>query len=165
MQLQTPLDLEADASPETIELLAMKVCLFCGHGHQYQDDIPPDTFCTACASPLWPADRQRLEQTDQRKIERIGKQSVISWYSAWPQKRPHAGKMVNLSPHGLMFKSSHEVAREARIRIDCAQLTSILQVQNCRPAGGIFRPHWHIGGKFLTVRFSSSSGVFVSDRA
>jgi curved DNA-binding protein CbpA len=165
LQLQTPLDLQADASPETIELLALGVCLFCGQAHQYSDEIPPDTFCTACASPLSPADRERVEQSGQRKVERIGKQSAITWYAKWPQKRPATGKLINLSPHGLMFKTSQEVARESRIRVDSGQFTSIVQVQNCRPAGGILRPKWHIGGKFLTIRFNSSSGVFVSDKA
>lgn len=165
LQLQTPLDLQAEASVETLELLALGVCLFCGHAHQYQDDIPPDSFCSICASPLCPADRARVDQSDKRRVERTGKQTSLSWYTDWPQQRPHDGVMANLSPHGLMFTAAREVAVESRIKIDCAQLTAIVQVQNCRRAGGILRRRWHIGGKFLTIRFSSPSGVFVSDTA
>lgn len=140
-----------------------QTCPFCTSGHQFEDEIPQDAFCVTCKGPLCPATQHRLEFSDQRKIARIGKKTTLSFFTQWPQLLPHVGVTENISKQGLLFVTSHVVAIESVIKINCTQFQTIARVENCRQEGNIFRPRWHLGASFITIHFRKSRGVFVSN--
>lgn len=139
------------------------ICAFCKSENNYKKDIPREAFCGTCKSPLFLAVHQHIEKTGQRKIARIGKQTSLTYYTHWPQLRPHTGVTEDMSTNGLMFRTSQKVAVNSILRIDSTLLQSIACVMNCRQAGNILRPDWRIGVKFLTLHFRSSRGMFISD--
>ena len=139
------------------------ICPFCESGHNFENEIPSDAFCATCKSPLCLADRQRLEQTDQRKIARVGRQTKLSYYTQWPQLRACAGVTDNISKQGMMFRTSQKVSIDSIVKLDCTQFQSIACVLSCRQAGNILRPDWHVGVEYLTLHFRSTRGVFIID--
>ena len=156
---RTPISSVPAISPEP------GICPFCTSRHQHEKDIPSDAFCATCKSPLCLAEQKRLEQSDQRKVARIGKQTALSYYTHWPQLRPYVGVADNISTHGMMFETSRKVSVDTVLKINCTQFQSIACVVSCRQAGIFLRPNWHIGVRFLTLHFRSSRGVFISDTA
>lgn len=158
---------ESELVSITIEQTAVpqgeKICPFCASEHHIEKDIPSDAFCGTCKSPLCLADQQRLEHSDQRKIARIGKKTTLSFCTQWPQLIPQVGVTDNISKHGMMFETSQNVSADSIIKINCTQFQSIARVENCRQAGNILQPRWHIGVSFITLHFRSSRGVFVSN--
>src|SRR5688572_28551619 len=46
-------------------------CLFCSAAHGLERELKPDDECGRCASPLFSAERQRLEYSGQRFLGRI----------------------------------------------------------------------------------------------
>ncbi|MCG8450663.1 MAG: J domain-containing protein [Pirellulales bacterium] len=141
------------------------ICPFCKHGHEYDREIPSNAFCSACKSPLFPAEHQRLEDSDQRKIARIGIQTKLRYYTHWPQLKAHSGVTADISKQGMMFKASQKIPLEHIVKLDCTQFQSIAIVLNCRQSGSILQREWQIGVKFLTLYFKSSRGVFITDIA
>ena len=160
-----PAAAEPEPEPEPPKPVDRNGCVFCYLPHNHGKTIPPDAHCSQCSSPLAPPDDVRLETSGQRRIQRIGKRASIHFYTDWPQSRPFKGVTANLSPHGLMFRSDRELTIGSRIKIDGAQFRTVVEVLSCRPAGGMVRPGWDIGGRFLTIQFVRSAGVFVSDIA
>ncbi len=152
----------ANSSAPAMSLLP-GICPFCSGAHQYENDIPSDAFCPTCKSPLYLAERQCLEKFDQCKIDRIGKQTALSYFTCWPQLRPYRGITDNISTHGMTFKTTQQVPVDSVIRVNCTQFQTIACVVNCSQAGNNLCPDWHVGVKFLTLYFRSSRGVFVSD--
>ncbi len=153
----------AAVSPALVMAPALGVCPFCDSGHRYDKEIPSDAFCATCRSPLCIAKEQRLDRSDQRRIARVAKQTNLYYYTNWPQLRPFSGVTDNMSTHGLMFKTSQQVAVDSILKIDGTQMQSVAGVVNCRQAGNVLRPDWYIGVKFLTLHFRSTRGVFVCD--
>lgn len=140
-------------------------CPFCTSGHQFEGEIPQDAFCATCKSPLCPAMQHRLERSDQRKMARIGKKTTLSFFTQWPQLLPHVGVTENISKQGMLFETPHVVSIDSVIKVNCTQFQTIARVENCRQAGNIFRPRWHLGASFITIHFRKSRGVFVSNMA
>ncbi len=153
----------AAVSPASAVAPAAGVCPFCKNGHRHEKDIPSDAFCAICKSPLCIAKQQRLERSDQRRIARVAKQTILYYYTTWPQLRPYSGVTDNMSTHGLMFKTPQQVTVDTILKIDGTQMQSVACVVNCRQAGNVLRPDWHISVRFLTLHFWSTRGVFVCD--
>ena len=138
-------------------------CPFCKTEFGYREHIPKDAFCNKCKSPLHPAEHNRLDETGQRKMHRIGKRSSVSFYTRWPQLRAHSGTTENISQDGMMFITPKRLTVDTMLKIHCTQFQAIGRVVHCRQSGNLFDPVWQIGVEFLTMYLRSPRGMFVSD--
>ena len=65
-------------------LISASSCLFCAAEHSYKETVPKDAFCNTCKSPLYPAGQNYIDESDQRKMLRVGKKGHVSYYTRWP---------------------------------------------------------------------------------
>ncbi|NOX68875.1 MAG: DnaJ domain-containing protein [Gammaproteobacteria bacterium] len=140
-------------------------CPFCSSTHPHKKGIPADAVCVTCESPLSLAGREHVDVTGLRKTRRIDKRSKLLFYVRWPQTRPGTGFTSDISPRGIMFETVTELPVGSILKIECSRFSAIAHVVNCRDAGKFLRPNWKIGVQFVTLRFKSSRGTFVSDLA
>ena len=147
-----------DRDPET---LATNTCLFCAAPHGLQRAIDRDDDCSRCASPLYPAERHRLEYSGQRMLSRIPKQRDIEIYVTWPQSQPFTAKMRDLSLNGMQFTAGMRLHQSQIVKIRGRELEALGRVAHSnRVADAVDR--WTTGVEFLTLRFRQSRGTFVS---
>ncbi len=139
-------------------------CIFCGMVHGLQRRLDRDDACTQCRSPLYPAERHRLEYSGQRMLQRTPKRRPVLYYVGWPQAEPFVGDMRDLSLNGLRFAAPSAIVVNQVIKIDCDVCQALARVAHCE--GDATSPeHWTIGAEFLTLRFRTIRGTFVSARA
>ena len=115
-----------------------------------------------CASPLYPAERQRFEYSGQRMLDRI-RSSTRSNLGDVAAGHADRGEMRNLSLNGMSFTStccSAEPNRAHRLR-ELHALARIAHVERDTEARGRFSA----GVEFLTLRFRQVRGNFVSARS
>src|SRR6185436_18759900 len=96
-------------------------CLFCGALHGFARDIVSDDECGRCASPLYPAERHRLEYSGQRILRRIPLRHSLTLWTARHRETPIAGEMSNLSLNGIGFTSSVLFELNQIVRVDCTE--------------------------------------------
>jgi hypothetical protein len=142
--------------PETAE----RSCLFCSATYSLERKLERDDECGSCLSPLFPAERHRLEYSGQRMIRRIPKRRAVEIRVTWPQSEPHRGEMRDLSLNGMSFVTAVELQPNQIVRIDCTELRALGRVAHVErdPEGGGTRT----GIEFLTLRFWQVRGSFVS---
>jgi hypothetical protein len=142
-------------------------CLFCGTTHGLDRAIEADDDCGECSSPLYPAERQRFEPSGKRMLRRIPRRRAVELYVAWPQSAPHAAEMRDLSMNGMQLSTAAPLYPNQIVKIDCAACASVARVAHCErmaaPPGSPAR--WLVGVEFLTLRFASARGTFISARA
>jgi hypothetical protein len=139
-------------------------CLFCGTPHALDRALERDDECGQCASPLYPAERHRLEYSGQRMLRRIAKRHPIAISVTWPQAAPIEGEMRDLSLNGLSFASTVRFELNQVVQIECSELRAlarIAHVERDTDAHGRFTA----GVEFLTLRFRQVRGTFVSAEA
>jgi curved DNA-binding protein CbpA len=66
-------------------------CLFCSEAHGIKGEIKRDHECGRCASPLYPAERHRLEYSG-RDLRRVQVRHAISIWTTWHRDKPIAGE-------------------------------------------------------------------------
>jgi hypothetical protein len=165
----SPDDLTATAvlDPDA-ERFAAHRCLFCGSPHGIERALNRDDDCGVCGSPLFPADRHRLEYSGQRMLKRIPKRRTLDLYVSWPQGEPFTAEMRDLSLNGMLIAARAPLQLNQIVKIDCPTCASVARVAHCTlERSGIpgLPEGWLVGLEFLTLRFSSSRGSFVSARA
>ena len=134
-------------------------CLFCGALNTLEGTLERDDECGCCASPLYPAERQRLEYSGQRTLRRISKQHAISIWVTWPQDTPMSGEMRNLSLDGMAFTSNVLFKVNQIVRIDCSELHALGRIAHAEPAtSGAYR--FGAGVEFLTLNLREGGGIF-----
>jgi curved DNA-binding protein CbpA len=142
-------------------------CLFCGTTHGLDRAIERDDDCGECASPLYPAERQRFEPSGKRMLRRIPRRRAIELYVAWPQPAPYAAEMRDLSMNGMQIATAAPLQPNQIVKIACAACAAVARVAHCErettPPGTPAR--WLVGVEFLTLRFASARGTFISARA
>jgi hypothetical protein len=139
-------------------------CLFCGAERGRPVPPEPGERCGTCASPLAPADRNRLESRGQRAIARIRRSHPLSFLTTWPQHFPSAGRMQDISLHGLKFVTRQALVAGQLIRVDsdiCRAVARVVAAQPCADADG----GWLVRAEFLTLDFERTVGAFVSETA
>ena len=138
-------------------------CLFCGATYALERRLERDDECGACLSPLFPAERHRLEYSGQRMIRRVPKRRAVEVRVTWPQPEPHRGEMRDLSLNGMLFVTTAPLQPDQIVRVDCTELRALGRVAHVAPDpdGGGTRT----GIQFLTLRFSQVRGSFVSVEA
>lgn len=139
---------------------AERSCLFCGATYSLERKLERDDECGSCLSPLFPAERHRLEYSGQRMIRRVPKRHAVEVRVTWPQAEPHRGEMRDLSLNGMLFVTRAQLQPNQIVRIDCTELRALGRVAHIEPdsEGGGTRT----GIEFLTLRFSQVRGSFVS---
>ena len=139
-------------------------CLFCGAMYSYVRALERDDQCGRCASPLYPAERQRAEYSGQRTLRRIAKQHAINIWVTWPQDTPMAGEMRNLSLDGMAFTSNVLFKVNQIVRIDCSELHALGRIAHAGPArSGSYR--FSAGVEFLTLHLREDGGTFAPTKA
>jgi hypothetical protein len=142
-------------------------CLFCGTTHALERAIEPEDDCGECASPLHPAERRRLEPSGKRMLQRITRRRAVKLYVAWPQPAPYSAEMRDLSMNGMQLSTAAQLRPNQIVKIDCAACAAVARVAHCErvaaPPGTPAR--WLVGVEFLTLRFASTRGTFISARA
>ena len=156
---------EEPAPAEPLRTLdPFRECVFCEAPHEHGKFIEVDAGCGTCGSPLYTAENRRIEPADQRAVARIDKRQNITFYTAWPQHRGHAGITEDISLHGLRFVTKAELREGQRIKIVSEVVEAVAHVTNC-----VYERHgWTTvciaGVSFATLRFVRSVGGFLSDR-
>jgi hypothetical protein len=141
-----------------------EACLFCGAERGRPTPPKPGERCGTCASPLAPADRSRLESRGQRAIARIRRSHPVSFLTTWPQHFPKAGRMQDISLHGLRFVTRQALAAGQLIRLDSdigRAVARVVASQPCADADG----GWLVRAEFLTLDLERTVGAFVSETA
>lgn len=151
------------ALEQPAESVLLNSCLFCGTLHGLQRALERDDECGRCASPLFPAERQRLEYSGQRMLSRIPKQRDIAFYVTWPQGEAFSGDMRDLSLNGMQFVTAVRLQHNQIVKIDCAELRALGRVAHAK-LDSEAPERWATGIEFLTLRFRQSRGSFVSAR-
>lgn len=138
---------------------AAGTCLFCGAPHGIERSFARDDECGRCASPLYPAERQRLEYSGQRILGRIQVRHPISIWTQWPQDTPIAGEMRNLSLNGIGLTSSVRFEPNQIVRIDSTELRALGRVAHAEQATSGAYPY-SAGVEFLTLRLAEGGTTF-----
>ena len=141
-------------------LFGASYCIFCGALHGLQRALDRDDECARCASPLFPAERHRLAYSGQRMVERMPKRGKVLLYVGWPQTEPFAAELRDLSLNGMRLAAASDVPVNQVVKVDSDLCRALARVAHCERDGGI----WTIGLEFLTLKFVSSRGSFVSAR-
>ena len=138
-------------------------CLFCGALHGFARDIVTDDECGRCASPLYPAERHRLEYSGQRILRRIPLRHSITLWTARHRETPIAGEMSNLSLNGIGFTSSVLFELNQIVRVDCTELHAVGRIAHAEQATSGAHP-FSAGLEFLTLRLRDGGGNFTSNK-
>ena len=137
-------------------------CLFCGASHGIEGELERDDECGRCASPLYPAERHRLEYSGQRILGRIHVRHQISIWTE-PEVTPIAGEMRNLSLNGMAFTSSVLFEANQIVRVDCTELHAVGRIAHAEQATSGAHP-FSAGLEFLTLRLPEGGGTFYSPK-
>jgi hypothetical protein len=155
---------ELDDAHARTGLYGASYCIFCGALHGLQRSLHVDDECTRCASPLFPAARQRLDFPGQRMLERMTKRGKVVLYLGWPESRPVHAEMRDLSLNGMRLATDGVVPVDQIVKVDSEICCALARIAHCeRVAGSADR--WTLGVEFLTLRFRKRSGAFVPARA
>jgi hypothetical protein len=145
------------------ERYAAHRCLFCGTAHGIERALGRDDDCGTCGSPLFPAERHRLEYSGQRMLKRIPKRRDVDLLVSWPQSAPYAAQMRDLSLNGMQIAVGAPLQLNQIVKIDCETCYAVARVAHCkRERTGTSAERWLIGVEFLTLRFRTARGSFVS---
>ena len=139
-------------------------CLFCEMPHEHGRVIEVDIRCIECGSPLSTADKQRIEPSGKRAVERIDKRQAVTFFTKWPQARGHIGHTEDISLNGLRLITKRDLIVGQRIKIVSGLLESIAEVSHAAHERHGWTTVCVAGVAFVTLRFSTSVGGFVSRR-
>ncbi|HET8699588.1 MAG TPA: PilZ domain-containing protein [Gammaproteobacteria bacterium] len=151
---------DLDDSHARTGLFGASYCIFCGAVHGLQRPLAPEDECARCASPLFPAERHRFDYSGQRMVQRMPKRGNVLLYVGWPQSEPFATELRDLSLNGMRLAAASDVPVNQVVKVDSELCRALARVAHCERDGGI----WTIGLEFLTLRFVSTRGSFVSAR-
>ena len=154
---------DAARTPDSSRAGAPGACLFCGAPHGFARDIARDDECRRCASPLYPAERHRLEYSGQRILRRIPLRHSITLFTTRDRDTPIAGEMSNLSLNGIGFTSSVLFELNQIVRVDCTDLHAVGRIAHAEQATSGAHP-FSGGLEFLTLRLRDGGGNFTSNK-
>ena len=158
-----PVHGELDDTHARTGLFGASFCIFCGALHGLQRALGRDDECARCASPLFPAQRHRLDYSGQRMVQRMPKTGKVLLYVGWPQAEPFAAQLRDLSLNGMQVAAASSVPVNQVVKVDSDRCRALARVAHCeRDPSSAGR--WTIGLEFLTLKFADSRGSFVSAR-
>ncbi|MGB5209975.1 MAG: J domain-containing protein [Gammaproteobacteria bacterium] len=139
-------------------------CLFCSKPHGMVSGVAPEDDCAHCGSPLYPIQHLDWEPVDQRGVQRIPRRHPLTFYSDWPQP-PRFGRCQDISLTGMLFATAEAISPGALLKIEAAACVAVARVSNARETRRFLYVEHLVGVEFLSVRFSSLRGGFVSAQA
>lgn len=139
-------------------------CVFCETPHEHGSEIEIEVACQVCDSPLSAAERHRLESEGQRAIDRVGKRMRVSYYTHWPQSKPHSGRIEDMSLNGLRLVTRQDLMEGQCIKIVSEVVQAVAQVTHTLYERRGWSKRCVAGVSFVTLRFGRSVGGFVSNR-
>lgn len=144
------------ANPEeaAFEPAITRYCDFCKTPHNFDPDGGRDRFCPVCASPLF-SSVDDMSGKSARALMRCAKSGGIVFYVYWPG-RGMAGRLLDLSPSGLRFRTEYGLDVGQTIKIDAEKFKAVGDVVHSRFVDGLHDSGVH----FRTVAFSSPTGNF-----
>jgi hypothetical protein len=92
---------------------------------------------------------------------RIPNDQPLNFFTHWPQPRPFAGRMDDLSLNGMKFRSNTSLELGQTIKIDSRILRAVGRVTHRQERGS----HRDIGVQFISLCFEETQGTFVTERA
>jgi hypothetical protein len=159
-----------DASPEpaapassTRTLDWSRQCVFCETPHSHGRNIEDEMACHICDSPLSAAEQHRMEQDDKRAVERVGKQMRVRYYTHWPQRKAHSGRIEDVSLNGLRLVTRQDLMEGQCVKIVSDVVHAVAQVTHTRYERRGWTKRCIAGVSFITLRFGRSIGGFVSN--
>lgn len=138
---------------ETIHTASARAgCFFCGVQPTGLRPLTVNDMCSNCRSPLYPADRRKLNRDGMRNISRLSRRHPLVIFSRWPQAQAHTGESRDISLHGIRFVTAEALAAGGLAKIDSDICRAVARIINVRPNdGGDGR--WMVGAEFLSVVF------------
>lgn len=150
---------------QTIRVLDPSQCAFCELPHQLGSAVKHESVCSRCGSALYPAEKQALEQSGKRIIQRIEKQWPLSFYTQWPVTRGYIAKTQDVSLNGIQILT-HTLVREGQLlKINSHMLDATAIVVNVRNDHTVLRKRWRVGLQYVTLKFHQAQGTFVKINA
>ena len=107
-------------------------CSFCDLPHNYGQSVKPDCLCQRCASSLFPASKQSLEQSGKRIIQRIEKKWPVTFYMHWSDNRSYIGKTQDVSLNGIQMLTNTFVENGQVLKLSSHTLDAVAVVVNYR---------------------------------
>lgn len=131
-------------------------CPFC-----YQFNRVPSAElidCSGCSSPLDPPLSGLSSDKVARSIDRVPKDTAIQILED-SQSQAKIANLRDLSPHGLGFVLDGNLSAQQVVKVACSLFEGLATIAHKRPIenGQVF-----YGAQFLTLRFHSTSGNFIS---
>lgn len=139
-------------------------CLFCNAPHQLGSVITVEAVCESCGSPLRAAEATRIESKGQRAVARLKKNQQIEILADWPFQRTYHSKTRDISLSGLSFETSLDLQEGQRLKVTSSVLEAVAVVTHCSAPQGFWNAKRIVGVSFLTLRFVSPRGGFVSEQ-
>ncbi|HET7608316.1 MAG TPA: DnaJ domain-containing protein [Gammaproteobacteria bacterium] len=162
-QRRAAYDLERSGRTAARAVAEPGTCLFCGATYAVGGELKRDDECGRCFSPLYPADRHRLEYSGQRILGRIQVRHAISIWPKWAQETPISGEMRNVSLNGLSFTAPVLFEVNQIVRIGCTELHALGRIAHAEQVTGAAHP-FSAGLEFLTLRLPEGGGTFYSPK-
>ncbi len=141
-------------------------CTFCKTPHNQSPCRDTAPLCNDCSSPLFPPPIELLEQ-NRRDIVRLNQNSVINYYTHWPQEK-QSGLISDISPTGIQLNTFISLSKDQIIKLDGKNFKAVGVVcyQNKNEDKETQEIHFYTSGiQFLTVNFNKSKGQFFSGSA
>lgn len=153
-QPRGPQERRSAPTPET------RSCPFC-RLESYASEPEMDDVCARCESPLFPAERLRLEGLDRRAVERLTRQHPALLYTHWRQCGAYDAIATDVSLQGVQILSPRSIGNDQTVKIDSELCSAVGTVVRCRRSRAAARAVWSLGVAFITVRFARLRGGFV----
>ncbi|VAX06911.1 hypothetical protein MNBD_GAMMA26-1967 [hydrothermal vent metagenome] len=150
----------AHGSPTT-DAISTK-CVFCGSLAASTTSLGVDAHCSSCRSPSTPIRSVEHISDCNRLLARMDHKCAMIFFLRWPQPQPYKGTILNLSPTGLLFSSSHELVTGQVIKIDSHAFNATARVTHIKEQSS---DQFMTGVEFITLQFTKINGTFLSQRA
>ena len=151
----TSTPLSAHKKNSTYQPLITYYCIFCKTPQSLSPIKYIDELCVECSSPLHSS--QESFPFPRRFFSRMDLTTPFSYYAYWPGIKTVAN-LSDLSPTGLRFTTRQALNKNEIIKIEADQFQAVGQVKYLKPAGSLFI----IGVQFLTIKFNTQKGTFMS---
>ncbi len=141
-------------------------CTFCKTPHNQSPCKDTAPLCNDCRSPLFPPPTELLEQ-NRRDIVRLNQNSVINFYTHWPQAK-QSGLISDISPTGIQLNTFISLNKVQIIKLDGENFKAvgIVSYQNNNEDKETGENYFYTSGiQFLTVNFNKIKGHFFSGSA
>jgi hypothetical protein len=134
-------------------------CAFCGTARSPSSLSCGPQDCPGCNGPTETVRILRNANGSDRSIERMTQHASLVVYTH-PECHGLMARLRDLSPAGMQMMLDEPLAEGLLVRIHSVPVTAIARIRFCnRDSTGY---HFIAGVEFLTVRFSTRSGTFLS---